>query len=198
MLTGWQMIDGTWTYFDESGHWIKSGVTTITGTSNKTKEAMISFYEKSGYTYPSEELTKGGAPTLESFVQMYIDEAKVEGIRADVAFAQAMLETKYLQYGGDVLIGQFNFAGIGAVGGGANGASFPDVRTGIRAHIQHLKAYANSDPLKNTCVDPRFAYVTRGTAPYVEWLGIQENPEGYGWATAKNYGFTIAAMIERM
>ena len=95
-------------------------------------------------------------------------------------------------------IEQFNFAGIGAVGGGASGVSFEDVRTGIRAHIQHLKAYANSESLKNACVDPRFAYVTRGSSPYVEWLGIKENPEGRGWATAKNYGFTIATMLERM
>ena len=198
MLTGWQMISGTWVYFDEYGHWIKSGVTSITGTGNKTKEEMISFYEKSGFDYPSDALGKGGAPTLESFVQMYIEEAEAEGIRSDVAFAQSMLETGYLQYGGDVQIEQFNFAGIGAVGGGASGASFADVRTGIRAHIQHLKAYANSESLKNACVDPRFAYVTRGSSPYVEWLGIKENPEGRGWATAKNYGFTIATMLERM
>ena len=198
MLTGWQMISGTWVYFDEYGHWIKSGVTSITGTGNKTKEEMISFYEKSGFDYPSDALGKGGATTLESFVQMYIEEAEAEGIRSDVAFAQSMLETGYLQYGGDVQIEQFNFAGIGAVGGGASGASFADVRTGIRAHIQHLKAYANSESLKNACVDPRFAYVTRGSSPYVEWLGIKENPEGRGWATAKNYGFTIATMLERM
>ena len=198
MLTGWQMISGTWVYFDQYGHWIKSGVTSITGTGNKTKEEMISFYEKSGFDYPSDALGKGGAPTLESFVQMYIEEAEAEGIRSDVAFAQSMLETGYLQYGGDVQIEQFNFAGIGAVGGGASGASFADVRTGIRAHIQHLKAYANSESLKNACVDPRFAYVARGSSPYVEWLGIKENPEGRGWATAKNYGFTIATMLERM
>ena len=198
MVTGWQIIDGTRVYFDEYGCWIKSGITVITGISSKTKEEMISFYNKSGFSYPAEVLSEGGAPTLESFVQIYIEEAQTEGIRADIAFAQSMLETKYLQYGGDVSIEQFNFAGIGAVGGGVNGASFPDVRTGIRAHIQHLKAYANSDSLKNECVDPRFGYVKRGTAPYVEWLGIQENPEGYGWATAKNYGFSIASMLERM
>ena len=198
MLTGWQMISGTWVYFDEYGHWIKSGVTAITGAGNKTKEEMISFYEKSGFDYPSVALGKGGAPTLESFVQMYIEEAEAEGIRSDVAFAQSMLETGYLQYGGDVQIEQFNFAGIGAVGGGESGASFADVRTGIRAHIQHLKAYANSESLKNACVDPRFSYVARGSSPYVEWLGIKENPEGCGWATAKNYGFTIATMLERM
>ena len=52
--------------------------------------------------------------------------------------------------------------------------------------------------LKNECVDPRFKYVTRGCAEYVEWLGQQENPEGYGWATGKNYGYDIVKMIQEM
>ena len=40
-------------------------------------------------------------------------------------------------------------------------------------------------------VDPRFQYVTRGCATFVEYLGIQENPWGKGWATASNYGYSI-------
>jgi hypothetical protein len=43
-------------------------------------------------------------------------------------------------------------------------------------------------------VDTRFQHVRRGTAHYVEWLGIQENPYGRGWATAKNYGYNIVNM----
>ena len=31
---------------------------------------------------------------------------------------------------------------IGTTGGGVAGVSYPDVRTGIRAQVQHLKAYA--------------------------------------------------------
>ena len=45
--------------------------------------------------------------------------------------------------------------------------------------------------MNNACVDSRFEYVSRGTAPYVEWLGINENPYGKGWATGKNYGYNI-------
>ena len=48
---------------------------------------------------------------------MYIQECAVEGVRAEVAFAQAMLETGNLQFGGDVKSSQFNFAGLGATGG---------------------------------------------------------------------------------
>ena len=102
-----------------------------------------------------------------------------------------MKETGFLRYGGDVERSQYNFAGLGATGNGAKGNSFATVREGIRAQIQHLKAYASTETLNNPCVDSRFKYVTRGCAPYVEWLGISENPSGKGWATAKKYGYSI-------
>ena len=198
MLTGWQKIDGEWNYFESNGQFKQSGVTNILGKSQKTKEQMIALYNQSGYTYPTEALEKGGAKTIEEFVQIYIEEASIEGIRADVAFAQAMLETKYLQFGGDVKIEQFNFAGLGATGNGVPGNSFDNVRIGIRAQIQHLKAYASSEPLKQECVDDRYVYVTKESAPYVEWLGIQENPDGKGWAVSKNYGFSVIELLNKM
>ena len=112
-------------------------------------------------------------------------------MKVEVAFCQAMKETGFLRYGGDVSIGQYNFAGLGATGNGNPGESFGSVREGVRAQVQHLKAYASTDPLNNPCVDKRFDLVARGSAPYVEWLGIKENPYGKGWATAKNYGYSI-------
>ena len=198
MLTGWQEISGSWYYFDENGVNLHEGVTSISGNSVYTKNDLIMFYNRSGYSYPSDALSKGGAGDLEKFVEIYMEEASAEGIKAEVAFAQAMLETNYLQFNGDVSIEQFNFAGLGAVGNGNKGESFADVREGIRAHIQHLKAYANTEPLVQSCVDNRFEYVRRGSAPYVEWLGIQENPYGVGWAAAENYGFNIVKLIEKM
>ena len=72
------------------------------------------------------------------------------------------------------------------------------MRTGIRAQVQHLKAYASEEDLVNECVDTRFTYVTRNCAPYVEWLGQKENPQGYGWATGENYGYDIVEMIHDM
>lgn len=198
MLTGWQEISGSWYYFDENGVNLHEGVTSISGNSVYTKNDLIMFYNRSGYSYPSDALSKGGAGDLEKFVEIYMEEASAEGIKAEVAFAQAMLETNYLQFNGDVSIEQFNFAGLGVVGNGNKGESFADVREGIRAHIQHLKAYANTEPLVQSCVDNRFEYVRRGSAPYVEWLGIQENPYGVGWAAAENYGFNIVKLIEKM
>ena len=177
----------------------------IMGTSQTSVAQMVRYYKAnaSGYdTFKAKyegkydgSLAKGGASTIEQFAQIFYEEANAEGVKAEVAFTQCMKETGFLKYGGDVLPNQYNFAGIGATGA-VHGASFKDVRTGIQAQIQHLKAYASTSPLNNACVDPRFNLVTRNTAPYVEWLGIKENPNGYGWATAKNYGYDIVGMVK--
>lgn len=177
---------------------IAEGQYPIMGKSSVTVDQMVEYFKTSGEKYPSAALSKGGADSIETFCQMYYDEAVAEGVRPEVAFVQTMKETGWLQYGGDASIDQFNFAGLGTTGGGVAGNSYPDVRTGIRAQIQHLKAYATEDSLKQACVDERYEYVTKGCAPYVEWLGQQENPKGYGWATADNYGYSIVDMISNL
>ena len=223
MKTGWQTINGKTYYFDSEGAMATGTVTIggtkyefnssgalkeetkneglyqITGTSSVTVSQMVKYYNTySSIAYPSAALTKGGAADIETFCKIIKEEADAENMKADVAFIQAMLETGYLKFGGDVKISQFNFAGLGATGNGVAGNSFKDVRTGIRAQVQHLKAYANKEALKNTCVDVRFSYVTRGSAPYVEWLGIQENPNGGGWAASKNYGNDLLGLINKL
>lgn len=183
---------------NQSEEVIAEGQYPIMGKSNVTVEQMVKYFNSNGGTYPSQVLSGGGADSIESFCQMYYDEAQAEGVRPEVAFVQTMKETGWLQYGGDASINQFNFAGLGTTGGGVPGNSYPDVRTGIRAQIQHLKAYATADTLSKACVDDRYEYVTKGSAPYVEWLGQKENPKGHGWATAQNYGYSIVDMISKL
>lgn len=114
-----------------------------------TVSQMVKYYNTySSIAYPSAALTKGGAADIETFCKIIKEEADAENMKADVVFIQAMLETGYLKFGGDVKISQFNFAGLGATGNGVAGNSFKDVRTGIRAQVQHLKAYANKEALK--------------------------------------------------
>ena len=180
------------------------GLMQIMGTSQTTVAQMVRYYNSnaSGYdTFKAKYngkyngvLAKGGARTINQFAQIFYEEATAEGVRAEVAFTQCMKETGFLKYGGDVLPNQYNFAGIGATGA-VHGASFSNVRMGIRAQIQHLKAYGSISSLTNPCVDPRFNLVKRGSAQYVEWLGIKENPNGYGWATSKSYGHDIVSMV---
>ena len=211
MATGTVVVDGRESVFAASGEWLgyASGGTTASGmhpvmaapTAQRAAviASMAAAFDDSGSSYPA-SLAAGGAPTINDFAAIAYDEAVAEGVSPELVFTQAMKETGWLGFGGDVSVDQFNFAGIGAVGGGAGGASFPDVRTGLRAQVQHLRAYADAgataSSLANPLVDPRFSYVSKGSAPYVEYLGVQENPNGTGWATARNYGYDIIAMMK--
>ena len=201
MQTGWQFISNTWYYFRTNGTLDDSCTTdqlmAISGKTTVTASQIEKYFKAKGATYPA-YYAETDAPTLEKFCQIYVEEANAEGINGAIAFTQAMKETAWLKFGGDVKIEQNNFAGLGTTGGGVAGASFTTVREGIRAQIQHLKAYGSKDALKNECVDPRFSLVTRGSAPYVEWLGQKENPNGFGWATSEGYGIDIEKMVKNL
>ena len=170
----------------------------IMGTSEKTVAQMAACYKAQGFTYPAVTMEAGGAKDIETFAQIVVEEADAEGVKAEVVFAQIMHETGWLQFGGDVKAEQFNFCGMGAFGNGEPGNSFADVREGVRVEVQHLKAYASTEALKNTCIDPRFKFVERGVSPYVEYLCQKENPSGKGWATNAGYGIYIVKLINSM
>jgi hypothetical protein len=132
-----------------------------------------------------------GSNYLTRLARAYIDEAAAEGINSDIAFCQMVHETNYLRFGDDVQAGQNNFCGLGATGRGEPGLSFPSVEIGVRAHIQHLKAYANAQPLRKKLVDPRFGKVSRGQAPYIEYLTGT-------WATDPQYGVKLKRKLQAL
>jgi hypothetical protein len=163
-----------------------SGYTMICGASKATAEQMRTYLSKLNANAPD-------------YAALYIAEGEREGIRGDVAFAQSCLETGNFTFAGSaVTLEQNNFCGMGVTANGVKGNSFKTPEIGIRAQIQHLKAYACKDALSYYCADPRYSYVThvtRGSAAYVEWLGIQENPAGKGWAAGKDYGAKILKIL---
>lgn len=130
-------------------------------------------------------------------IPLYIAEGTAEGVRGDIAFAQSCLETGNFTFNGSaVALSQNNFCGMGVTKTGMKGNSFKTPAEGIRAQIQHLQAYACTDRLKQKCIDPRYTYVNRGCAEYVEHLGIHENPKGQGWAAGRNYGQKIINILK--
>ena len=141
----------------------------------------------------------GATEPVEALAAYFIEEGGVEGVAGDVAFVQSIIETGWFRFSAAVPGSKNNFAGIGAVDGSpGDAASFPDARTGVRAQIQHLRAYADSSavsctvpPLHAPCVDPRFALVSpKGRAPV--W-----NQFGSGiWATSATYGADIVARYQ--
>jgi hypothetical protein len=134
---------------------------------------------------------ESGIAQFPDLPKLYREEAMIEGINHDIAFCQMCLETGFLRFGTDIKPQQNNFAGLGGVGGGAEGASFSSARIGVRAHIQHLKAYASLEPLVQQEVDPRFRFVTRGVAPLVHQLSGR-------WSADLDYGTKITAILRRL
>ena len=169
----------------------------IAGSPKATEAQMVKYF-LSKVEFPDFYSTHDSeVKTINDFVHIYYQEATAEGIRPEVAFAQMCNETGFLRYTGRVKIEQYNFAGLGAIDRDQSSNSFSSVREGIRAQIQHLKAYAVKNPtLKYPLVDGRFKYVTKGSAQYVEWLGTNENPNHYGWATTPGYGNALRKIID--
>ena len=165
-----------------------SGYTKIMGTAVATTEQMRSYLKSKN---------PNAAQSVLDMIPLYLSEGKTEGVRGDIAFAQSCLETGNFTFSGSaVTLDQNNFCGMGVTSNGLKGNSFDTPQLGIRAQIQHLKAYACEDALVNACIDPRFKYVTRGCAEYVEWLGQQENPQGKGWAAGAGYGGKILSILK--
>ena len=170
--------------------------TSIMGALSTSAGSMVRLYVSTGHVYPSEVYSQRGASSIAEFCNQVILAASSEGVRPEVVFAQAMLETGWLQFGGSVSADQCNFAGLGATGPQVGGARFDNVYQGLLAQSQHLKGYATSMPLNNVCVDPRYQIlVDRG------YLGIApclEDLNGLWAVPGDGYGQRIAAIINRM
>ena len=163
-------------------------LTAIMGKAQATAGQMASYLKKKNPSMPQSVL---------DMIPLYLSEGEAEGVRGDIAFAQSCLETGNFTFSGSaVTLSQNNFCGLGVTQRGKKGLSFDTPQLGIRAQVQHLKAYASTDILVNERIDPRFRYVKRGCAPYVEWLGQKENPQGKGWAAGEEYGEKILAILK--
>lgn len=156
-------------------------------------------------------LKANNSDALEEFAalpSLYLEEGAAEGVRGDAAFCMACKETGFFKFKGDVKKDQNNFCGLGATGGGNPGHSFESHRLGVRAEIQHLKAYGSTEPLVNECIDPRFKYVNRGVALTFEDLAGKWAVPGYDTkryssleaakAAKDAYGDNIVAMLAKV
>ncbi len=160
----------------------------VMGRSDLTAEQMA------GYFWSHQP---PGSPCLtvpvEDLTAFFAWHGNLENVRGDIAFAQSIVETGWFRYGGSVQCGQNNY-------GGFLGKSFPDGETGVRAQIQHLRAYADPSatscsqpPLRTPCADPVFSAVNpKGKAP--NW-----NDMGNGnWAAAPDYAAKVLTVYNEM
>lgn len=148
-----------------------------------TSEVQMMVFLKSHYT--------DGLTHFAELPKLYREEANIEGVNYDLAFAQMCVETNFLRFGEAVKPEQNNFAGLGTIGSGSGGASFSSPRIGIRAQIQHLKAYASTEPFVQAIVDPRFNSIRRGVAPFLSQLSGR-------WAVDPQYHCKILSVLRRL
>ena len=160
----------------------------IMGKSTLTAQQMANFVKSKN---PGNNRLKG--ISFQKLAEIYLEEGKKEGIRGDVAFAQALKEAGYFKYGGDVKPDQHNYTGIGTIHKGVKGNYFKTPAEGVRVQIQHLKAYSSTLQLNNPLIDPRFKYVKRGSAK--TWSQLHGK-----WAmqSGGNYGNEILSIYREM
>lgn len=170
---------------------INPSTITILGPAEATQEQMIAFIKKHN-AHPKLNCT------VEDIVNFYYQEAGREGIRPDVALCQALKETGFFNYGGDVAPNQNNFCGLGALGNYHEpGHSFATPQLGVRAHIQHLLAYTRAAQPSLPIVDPRYWHVVRNRpdlcGKVTKWTGLNGT-----WAVpGKTYGQDILRLWQQ-
>lgn len=139
--------------------------------------------------------------SIERLAQLFVEEGNREGVAGDVAFVQSVLETGWFRFPdhGQVRPEFNNFAGIGAVDGGSvsGPARFPDARTGVRAQIQHLRAYADPSVTCSNFATPRVTPRCHLVSP----KGKAPNWSQFGsgvWATDPGYASKVASLYSQM
>ena len=151
-----------------------------------TADQLADFFLYNAQTRTREELLE--------FARLYIDEAATENINSDIAFAQMCHETGFLQYGGLVQPEWHNYCGLGAISAEQPGCQFETIQMGVRAHIQHIQAYATTEDiqLNNELVDPRYSWVHK--TKYAQTVAEL----AASWATDPAYAEKLENMLVRM
>lgn len=132
--------------------------------------------------------------TPKQLVSYYYKEGSREGVRPDVAFAQALVETGFFRYGGTVTPDQNNYCGLGTTSTIVKGAYFSNSLLGVRAHIQHLLAYASNRQPNEPIVDPRYSLVR--SVYSTNTLNTWQDLNGRWAVPGKTYGQNILKIYE--
>lgn len=162
----------------------------VLGQSKVTPEEIAAWYQGKDIR------SRSPTPVLQ-LARLFVEEGNAQGVRGDLAFAQSMVETGWLRYGGQVHPSDHNFSGLGACDSCRRGLAFRNPQVGVRAQIQHLYAYAqrdaSEDQLVRPLVDIRFDKVApKGRARTWRTMGRGN------WATDPAYGPKVLRVYREM
>jgi len=170
----------------------------VLGTARLTAQQLADWFRLTGL-----HAHLSGTTTIDDLTRLYLDEGQAAGVRGDVAFAQAIIETGSFGHATDN-----NFAGIGACDSCVGEPSFPTPQAGVRAQIQLLRSYADpastAENLGNP-PDPTLFGADPATAAstfdsfYLKGKVPLWNEMGNGnWATDPNYASKVLRIYLQM
>jgi hypothetical protein len=110
------------------------------------------------------------------------------GLRVDVLWAQALLETNGFRYGGKVVPEAHNYCGLREKDG-SGFYTFSGPLYGVRAHVAHLAMHVFPDHVNGFCniqSDPKHGEHFRDKSRVGD---LGKGP--YAWADNPNYGANI-------
>jgi len=179
---------------------IRAGGVSLMGPTTMSAPQMASWWRAQHYSNPNLTVS------VDELAQMYVDEGTAEGVRGDVAFAQAVLET-----GGFRSAPGNNFAGMGWCDSCSTGRVFPTARDGVRAQIQHLRNYGDQLSRASQLAHPASVYwyapssLSQAVADqnfdtfFAKGWAITWNQMGHGnWATDPNYSDKVMKIYASM
>ena len=178
-------IPAEYTENQQGGREIRPISRSLTDKGTRTQAELAAFFMQNNPGANRDEVAR--------LAGLYIKEASAEGINYDCAFAQMCHETGFLTFGNLVTPEMHNYCGLGAIDPEHPGEFFETEEIGVRAHIQHLQAYAYPEgtPLNNELVDNRYKWVKKGRAPTIfELAGT--------WAADKEYGEKLDKLLSRL
>lgn len=164
-------------------------VPTILGRSALDAAQLAGWFRSAGYVAQTRA-------SIQRLAAWYVEEGKAEGVRGDLAFAQAVLETGGFSSPDAIL--RHNFAGIGHCDSCGAGWAFPDDHLGVRGQIQLLRTYATPGltagglvhPPALPTLDPARQSARGCCATWPALTGV--------WATDPVYGRSILELYEQM
>lgn len=110
------------------------------------------------YSAPPSWFINDKRNNITAIVKTYIEEARQEQINPDIAIAQMWYATQKLS--NETLLKNCNYAGLEPVSGFPDvkewSGNFTSIKTGIRAHIQHLKGLSSKEHPQGKIDDPRY------------------------------------------
>lgn len=116
--------------------------------------------------------------SVRDLLKLYNEESRLEGVRGDWLFAQAILETGWFT-SPDVSPPRRVFAGIGKTDSADLGYSFETAQLGVRAHVVFMKRVANGNDVRlrsaiQSWADGSFGgnRLTWGRSPVQTWGGL--------------------------